>query len=461
MNAKRRSTISKARGPPLTLQTSNIPNGNSGNGTPTPPASRGPRTKGSDQDTAAWVTRPQPEIVYDRLEKFFPDHDLDKPVIDAPSGGSSPTAYDNAATLGENDRAHLKAKHKKSIRVVASQRKKALVRQSQMETPSATALRRRSTKMWGSKVEEVIASHGSDGLPTSVPESPSPSVPAVFKWVKGELIGKGTYGRVYLAMNATTGEVVAVKQVELPKTLSDREDSRQQSVVEALKAESETLKDLDHVNIVQYLGIEETADHLSIFLEYVPGGSVASCLRKLGKFRPDVVKSFTAQILAGLEYLHGRGILHRDLKADNILIDPHGICRISDFGISKRSSEIYENDAYTQMMGSVFWMAPEVVDSRKEGYSAKVDIWSLGCLWLEMLAGHRPWNQDDFLAVVYKLGERQEAPPVPEGVELTLQGENFRSKCFAVNPKERPTATELRYHEYLELPDNWVFTGLP
>ena len=87
---------------------------------------------------------------------------------------------------------------------------------------------------------------------------------AIFRWVRGELIGKGTYGKVYLALNATTGEMIAVKQVEIPKTEADRDDKRQVSVVEALKLESETLKDLDHPNIVQYLGFEQTPDFLSM-----------------------------------------------------------------------------------------------------------------------------------------------------------------------------------------------------
>jgi serine/threonine protein kinase len=87
---------------------------------------------------------------------------------------------------------------------------------------------------------------------------------ATFKWVRGELIGRGTYGRVYLALNATTGEMIAVKQVELPQTASDKNDSRQHTVVQALKMESETLRDLDHPHIVQYLGFEETPTNWSM-----------------------------------------------------------------------------------------------------------------------------------------------------------------------------------------------------
>ena len=82
--------------------------------------------------------------------------------------------------------------------------------------------------------------------------------------MRGELIGQGTYGKVYLALNATTGEMIAVKQVELPRTASDKNDTRQHTVVQALKMESETLKDLDHPNIVQYPGFEETPSNWSM-----------------------------------------------------------------------------------------------------------------------------------------------------------------------------------------------------
>ncbi|KAJ7634220.1 MAP kinase [Mycena polygramma] len=414
---------------------------------------RGSTFTAREEDT--WAPRPPAEDVYERLEDFFPEHDLDKPVIEMISGGTSPTGTTaetppaQPSTPAPSDRARVRGK--KSIRLVAQERKRYIDRTSRVGGDSLTAIqRKRSTKLWGSRVEEVDTS--------SLPESPSTSEgPTTFKWVRGELIGRGTYGRVYLALNATTGEMIAVKQVEIPRTPSDKNDSRQVTVVQALKLESETLKVLDHPNIVQYLGFEETQANLSIFLEYVPGGSIGSCLLKHGRFDEDVTKSFTSQILAGLEYLHSKGILHRDLKSDNILVEMSGVCKISDFGISKRTDD--QNDAHTAMQGTVFWMAPEVINTQKKGYSFKIDIWSIGCVVLEMWAGTRPWLGDEVVAVMFKLFQSKLPPPVPDGLVLTPLADDFRKKCFAINPEERPTAAELRKHPYLTLSPGWVFDG--
>ncbi|KAJ3987680.1 MAP kinase [Lentinula detonsa] len=427
-----------------------------------------------------WAPRPPPEDMYEKLDQYFPEHDLDKPVIEAASGGASPTNTTAdiglgpgvPPTSGERDRSRIRAK--KSIRIVAQEHKKKIDRTSmasylappsdvdtvsQNHSHAANMLRKRSTKLWGSKLEEVTTENEQYGRNNAgTPESPSG--PATFKWVRGELIGRGTYGRVYLALNATTGEMMAVKQVDIPQTASDKNDSRQATVVQALKSESETLKDLDHPNIVQYLGFEETPSNLSIFLEYVPGGSIGSVLLKHGKFREDVTKSFTGQILSGLEYLHSKGILHRDLKADNILVEMSGICKISDFGISKRTAEqALGGGAATAMQGSVFWMAPEVINPQGKIYNSKIDIWSVGCVVLEMWAGMRPWNGDEMVAVMFKLASSKLPPPIPEGLVLSDLADDLRRKCFAINPDDRPSATELRKHKYLELPPGWTFTG--
>ena len=337
----------------------------------------------------------------------------------------------------------------KSIREVAKGAHEA--NRKRMSIPAQNAksggiFRRKSTKMFGANIVQIKPTRGQvagplpeipqDTLPKRQGERKSPSPPPgtklrrdnrdltpvsteTFKWFRGRLIGKGTYGRVYLGMNATTGEFLAVKQVEVNRAAAGQDKERIKEMVAALDQEIDTMQHLDHDNIVQYLGCERKEYSISIFLEYIPGGSVGSCLRKHGKFEESIVSSLTRQTLAGLAYLHREGILHRDLKADNILLDLDGTCKISDFGISKKTDNIYGNDVTNSMQGSVFWMAPEVIRSQGQGYSAKVDVWSLGCVVLEMFAGRRPWSREEAIGAIYKLGSLQ-APPIPEDVSQAI-----------------------------------------
>ena len=300
--------------------------------------------------------------------------------------------------------------------------------------------RRKSTKMFGANIVQIKPKPGNrlstlEPIPQDeVPTEQTPIRQATFRIIRGELIGKGTYGRVYLGMNATTGELLAVKQVEVNQKSARQDKDRIKEMVAALDQEIDTMQHLEHPNIVQYLGCERKEFSISIYLEYISGGSVGSCLRKHGKFEESVVKSLTRQTLSGLAYLHVEGILHRDLKADNILLDRDGTCKISDFGISKKSDNIYGNDVTNSMQGSVFWMAPEVVRSQGHGYSAKVDIWSLGCVVLEMYAGRRPWSREEAIGAIFKLGSLNQAPPIPDDVSSTasLDGLNFMYNCFEV-----------------------------
>ncbi|KAF2166283.1 hypothetical protein M409DRAFT_23474 [Zasmidium cellare ATCC 36951] len=328
-------------------------------------------------------------------------------------------------------------------------------------------VRRKSTKMFGAKIEQVKPQRGSrlitnldtipqDTIPVGNVQHVKPERQPTFKWMRGQLIGKGTFGRVYLGMNTTTGELLAVKQVEVNPKAANTDPAKIREMVKALDQEIDTMQHLDHVNIVQYLGCERKEYSISIFLEYISGGSVGSCLRKHGKFEEPVVSSLTRQTLCGLAYLHSEGILHRDLKADNILLDLDGTCKISDFGISKRSANPYNNDITNSMQGSVFWMAPEVIRAQSQalgdglepinqGYSAKVDIWSLGCVVLEMFAGRRPWSKEEAIGAIYKLGSLNQAPPIPDDVSTVVgpAALSFMYDCFTIDPGERPTADTL------------------
>ena len=454
-----------------------------------------------------WANRPPTDALINNLEDFFPNLDVDQPVLeegDVPSpiaegdesqAEASASANKSATTppqlpplpnltsnrisfinnesdtLG-SDESTLKAlesrpvsiqslAHRsvrksgglgrmKSIREVARGAHEANKRYTQTAVPAAknnnNLMRRKSTKMFGHSIVQVqpgrdslhMASMGlttvpQDSLPGQERRDSIPKRQTTFRWFKGQLIGKGTFGRVYLGMNATTGEFLAVKEVEVNPKAAQGDKKKMQELVAALDQEIDTMQHLDHVNIVQYLGCERKETSISIFLEYISGGSIGSCLRKHGKFEEPVVASLTRQTLSGLAYLHREGILHRDLKADNILLDLDGTCKISDFGISKKTDNIYGNDKTNSMQGSVFWMAPEVIRSQGEGYSAKVDIWSLGCVVLEMFAGRRPWSKEEAVGAIYKIANG-ETPPIPEEIqeEISPIGIAFMLDCFTV-----------------------------
>jgi mitogen-activated protein kinase kinase kinase len=272
------------------------------------------------------------------------------------------------------------------------------------------------------------------------------------KWMKGALIGQGSFGSVYLALHAVTGELLAVKQVETPSPgANSQNDSRKKSMIDALKREISLLRDLQHPNIVQYLGASSSAEHLNIFLEYVPGGSVQTMLNSYGALREPLIRNFVRQIVTGLAYLHGREIIHRDIKGANILVDNKGGIKISDFGISKKieASNILNgagnNKNRPSLQGSVFWMAPEVV--KQTSYTRKADIWSLGCLVVEMMTGTHPFPDCSQLQAIFKIGGAKISPTIPN--HASAEAQTFLKAAFEVEHTKRPSAEELLFSPFL------------
>ncbi|GLB34919.1 putative ras-binding domain of Byr2 [Lyophyllum shimeji] len=266
------------------------------------------------------------------------------------------------------------------------------------------------------------------------------------KWIKGALIGAGSFGKVYLGMDASTGLLMAVKQVELP-TGSAPNQERKKSMLSALEREIELLKNLQHPNIVQYLYSSLDDEYLNIFLEYVPGGSVTALLRNYGAFEEPLVKNFVRQILEGLNYLHERDIIHRDIKGANILVDNKGGIKISDFGISKKVDDnlLTGNRANRpSLQGSVFWMAPEVV--KQSAHTRKADIWSVGCLVVEMLTGEHPWAQLTQMQAIFKIGSSAK-PTIPS--DITAEAQDFLRLTFELDHEARPSAAELLQHPWI------------
>ncbi|KAK2976067.1 hypothetical protein RJ640_024795 [Escallonia rubra] len=258
--------------------------------------------------------------------------------------------------------------------------------------------------------------------PTAI-DSASPAPP--IRWRKGELIGCGAFGQVYMGMNLDSGELLAVKQVLIAANHASKEKA--QAHIKELEEEVKLLKNLSHPNIVRYLGTVREEETLNILLEFVPGGSISSLLGKFGSFPEAVIRMYTKQLLLGLDYLHKNGIMHRDIKGANILVDNKGCIKLADFGASKQVVELATISGAKSMKGTPYWMAPEVI--LQTGHSFSADIWSVGCTVIEMATGKPPWSQQyQEVAALFHIGTTKSHPPIPE--HLSVEAKDFLLKCL-------------------------------
>ncbi|OMJ81076.1 hypothetical protein SteCoe_18535 [Stentor coeruleus] len=257
-------------------------------------------------------------------------------------------------------------------------------------------------------------------------------------WRRGNLIGEGVYGKVFQAMDQDTGELLAVKIIKLS---NNSETAEKQFYL--LSQEIELLKSLRHINIIKYYQTDISMDSkcVNIILEYVTGGSLRDLLLKYGSFSENVIKNYIIQILKGLVYLHSKNIVHRDLKSANILVTEDAVIKLSDFGCSRKMEN---GDISMSIKGSPYWMAPEVV--LQEGHGLPSDIWSLGCLIIEMATGKPPWSEisnkaSDIIKLISMPGR------VPKIPDLSSDLKDIVKKCLNRDPSLRPTARLLLMHQ--------------
>ncbi|TKY51118.1 Mitogen-activated protein kinase kinase kinase NPK1 [Spatholobus suberectus] len=309
---------------------------------------------------------------------------------------------------------------------------------------------------WGSLRRSLVFRHGGDDAPfAGIADKLGSAIrksrialkplPPPIRWRKGELIGSGAFGRVYMGMNLDSGELIAIKQVLIAPGSASKEST--QANIWELEEEVKLLKNLKHPNIVRYLGTAREEDSLNILLEFVPGGSISSLLGKFGSFPESVIKMYTKQLLLGLEYLHNNRIIHRDIKGANILVDNKGCIKLADFGASKKVVELATINGAKSMKGTPHWMSPEVI--LQTGHTISTDIWSVACTVIEMATGKPPWSQQypQEVSALFYVGTTKSHPPIPE--HLSAEAKDFLLKCFHKEPNLRPSASELLLHPFI------------
>ncbi|XP_041374483.1 mitogen-activated protein kinase kinase kinase 2-like isoform X2 [Gigantopelta aegis] len=325
---------------------------------------------------------------------------------------------------------------------------RSAIRRIDLETMSVRSFNSRS-----SADSPSTCSSSSSGLPadpididspsmyniTSLQFSKSPRCP--INWKKGKQLGVGAFGEVFMCYDVDSGVELAVKQVQLGDL--NAETSKE---VRALENELQLLKNFQHERIVQYFGCQQDNKVLSIFIELMPGGSVKDHINQYGALKEIVTKKYTKQMLEGLAFLHMNVIVHRDIKAANVLRDLQGNIKLADFGASKRLQTICSASNLKTALGTPHWMAPEVING--EGYGRKADVWSLGCTIVEMLTKKPPFAEYESFAAMFQIATckypKYDLPP-----DTSVTCREFLSLTFQRTGQERPSADDLLRHRFL------------
>ncbi|KFU85363.1 STE20-like serine/threonine-protein kinase [Chaetura pelagica] len=268
--------------------------------------------------------------------------------------------------------------------------------------------------------------------------------PEEFWEIIGEL-GDGAFGKVFKAQNKETKVLAAAKVI----------DTKSEEELEDYMVEIDILASCDHPNIVKLLDAFYYENNLWILIEFCAGGAVDAVMLELERpLTEPQIKVVCRQTLEALNYLHENKIIHRDLKAGNILFTLDGDIKLADFGVSaKNTRTIQRRDSF---IGTPYWMAPEVVmceTSKDRPYDYKADIWSLGITLIEMAQIEPPHHELNPMRVLLKIA-KSDPPTLAQPSKWSSDFKDFLKKCLEKNVDARWSAAQLLQHPFVTVTSN-------
>lgn len=253
-------------------------------------------------------------------------------------------------------------------------------------------------------------------------------------------LGEGHFGMVLLAKDRRTKDKFAVKVIKKQHT--------ENRSMQLIQRELAILRLVNHPNIVRLYDLFDTEDKLYFVLEFMPGGALYQVLSEdENHFTEERASLIVKDILHGLVYLHAKGIVHRDVKPENILTTASKwpfVSKLADFGLSNFMGNA---DALVSKVGTPYFCAREVVTN--ESYGTKADLWSLGVVAYEMLSGRKPFEGSHTKSVLYAILDGRWGFPAPEWNHISDEAKHFISSLICIDVNRRLSAIEALQHPWI------------